>query len=60
MELRVAPHGPGWRAMWLGIGDGDGMFIMCHLHVAGSYPMSTMIESGIRRQNSMAEDGVFP
>ena len=53
-------HGPGWHEMWLGIGDGDAMFIMCHLHVAGTYPLSAMIESGIKRRNSMAEDGVFP
>ena len=53
-------YGHSWRAMWLGIGDGDGVFIMCHRYVAGTYPLSTMIESGIRRRNLMAEDGVFP
>ena len=53
-------HGHGWGAIWRGIGDADGVFIMCHLHVAGTCPLSTVIESGIRRRNSMAEDGVFP
>ena len=43
----------GHRGWWW-----HGMIIMCHLHVAGTYLLSTIIQSEIRRRNSMTEDGV--
>ena len=46
--------------MWLGIEDGDDMFITYHYHVAGTFPLFTIIELGNRQRNSITEDGVSP
>ena len=49
-----------------GDGDGllvifhfDGLLIVCHFHVASTNPLFHITESGIRRQNSSTEGGVF-